>query len=214
MEQINAEPPIAPVQQGNPKKRLMIVGVLIVLLAGLGMLILGSGSKPKTPLASPSPTRTLRSLNVKPSPTLMPHPSAGSFTLTTQDGRTRYPVDSQIKLILTADSGGTRVVGYDAVLKYTLAGFAYSKTTSLIPDYQVYAKDAGTYISASGVQALTSSVSGVFTNTPLLQFEFTAARKGTYTFFLMQKGSETNKMVDDKAQTTYPQTGKLQLEIY
>lgn len=143
----------------------------------------------------------------------MPHPKAGSYVLSTSDGQRRYPVNTRIHIVLTASSGGKSVVGYDVVLKYPLAGFAYTSAVSLLPDFQAYPKETAGYVSVSGVKSLTSSTSGVLEDTRLLQFEFTAAAPGTYTFSLAQRGSGTNKMVDDKAQTTYPQTSQLQLEI-
>lgn len=197
--------------QGS-NKRPLLIAALIVALIGLGVFIV-MGKAGKKGSAIPAPTGS-QAVQKVPTPTLYPYPKGGSYSLKTADNLVRYPVDAQIKIILTASSGGANIVGYDAVLKYSLAGFAYTKTTSLLPDFQVFAKDNHGSIGASGVKTLTSSSGAVFENIPLLEFEFVAARKGTYTFSLRQKGSEANKLVDDKAQTTYPTTSKLQLEIY
>lgn len=203
-------------ENNNSNKRVAIIAVLCVALAVLALVtILGMGKKKGADTAvSPAVTNPTSRQVAVPTPTLIPYPSGGSYSLKTSDGQLRYPVNSTIKVILTANSQGKFIVGYDAVLRYSRSGFAYMKTTSLLTDYQIFAKDNHGSIGVSGVKALTSSTSGVMENVPLLEFEFTAAQKGSYSFVLRQKGSEANKLVDDKAQTTYPQTSKLQLEIY
>ncbi len=202
------------------KKRIITIGVLLICLMILGVWLISSGKKTglisthnptptqgNIPLMSPLPLKT-------PTPTLIPHPVAGYFKLATKDGRNRYEKNSAITVVLTAGSENKQVVSYDVVLKYPVSGFAFQKAVSLNPDFQIFAQDNRGYISISGIKNLQSTSSSVWTNTPLIEYNFNVPQAGTYKLILQQVGKETNKMVDDKAFAVYPQTAQLELEIY
>lgn len=147
-------------------------------------------------------------------PTMIPRPTLGSMTMKTKDAATRYQVGRPVSIIIQASSDGSSIVAYDAILSYDNTGFTLGGSTSLAPDFKMFAFDRKTYISFSAVRSLQSTKLDAWSNFPLIEVALVPKAKGSYTFKLSPEGKETSKLVTDKNQAVYPKTTELHLEIY
>ena len=162
-----------------------------------------------TPQGTPqSPISNLLS----PTPTLIPYPTNGSFTLTEEGGRTSVPLGTSFTINLTATSTDT-VAGYDVILSYDETAFHRQSVQNKLDSFRIFPYDRSTHLSLSATKNLQVSTPIRFTNTPILSLTFTPEKKGTYTFSLKAVGNESSKLVNESAQVTYPQSADFRIEI-
>lgn len=145
-------------------------------------------------------------------PTLIPYPKNGSFTLKTTTSVVKLGESFSVDLVAT--SGEKPVAGYDVVLSYDKSALDRQSVQNFVDAFRIYTYDRTpdrTSISATKNIQVNDQV--IFSNTPLLRFTFVATKTGTFSLSLKPVGAESSKMVDDEANVTYPELSDLSLEI-
>jgi len=202
---IPAMPPPQTIQVEKKRSPAMVI-IALILVVILGIFIYISTQK-KTP-TSIRPNRVTSTI-----PTVTPRPIVGSMTISSSGG-IRFSKNSAVTLQIKASSEGRQVVGYDVVVTYDKTAFDFVKATSLMDDFKVYSYDRPTYVSLSAIKSLQDNNVTTWNNQSLSELTFQPKKTGTYIFSLTSVGKETSKLVDEKAETIYPSTGQLQLEVY
>jgi len=204
--------PVAENKQRSGNKIMPILAIVILLMI-IGAVIIATsiGKKQNTSedISAVVPTSVPTA-----TPTLIPYPTLGSMAISTKEGTNRYQVDSSVNVILSATSDGKNIVTYDGIISYDKSAFSYVKAESIDADYKVFAYDRPTHVSLSGVKMIQDNTVSSWSNTPIVEVEFKALKKGSYVFDLAPVGKETSKLVDDKGQVVYPQSSPVKLEIY
>jgi len=191
-------------------KRIVLLGIAFVLLIAISIVVIFSNNSKKDQIQKAKPT--LDGMIV--TPTLIPHPVLGSMTMSTEIKESRLSIKKPVSLIVAAVSEGKNIVGYDTIISYDKEAFSYTGAQSLLSDFTVYPYERPTHVAISAIKSLQSNTVTSWDNTPVLRVTFQPKKTGTYTFYLSPKGPEASKMMDDKAQATYPETSKLVLDIY
>jgi len=214
MEQHYTPLPQTTIESPKKSKNKVVIIFLFIILIVLAGIMVWSGERKKNSIQKQADIMVSPVLFPSITPTLIPYPTLGSMRLSTKDNEKRYKKNTQFTLILSARSQGKSIVGYDGVIGYEKQGFEFIKATSMLPEFKIYPFNRPTHLSVSGVKSLQNNSTTTWDDTVLIEVEFQAKQPGTYVFTLTPQGKETSKLVDDKAQVTYPTTGKLQLEIY
>lgn len=196
----------------NNNRKILIIGSMVLLIL-LVILMLVFQKKPPTKTEELSSTVSSR-VQSTPIPTLIPHPTLGSMTISAVGGVIRFPNNKELSVLISSSSEGKNIVAYDAILSFDKSAFTYVKTASQMSDFNVFSYERPTYLSMSAIKSLQNNKSTPWNKQPLVEVVFKPKKTGTYIFMLSPMGKETSKLVDDKANVVYPKTDKLELEIY
>lgn len=97
----------------------------------------------------------------------------GSLTLSVKNVKVSYKVGEVITVIVSADSDGRSISGYDAVLSYDSSKVTFSKVKNLRDDFQTFVKKGVVSpVTLTGVKKLDASEVSVFSGTPLAEVSF------------------------------------------
>ena len=188
------------------KKMLLFLAIFLLAASVVGYMVLRAmpnqsfqGNTSQTALA---PTIT---------PTLIPYPTKGEFTLIAST--LKGTVNKPFTMRLVATSTDT-VAGYDVVLTYDKTAFDTQAVQNLADAFRIFPYDKlPDHMSISGTKDLKVTTPVQFSQTPLIQFTFLPKKSGIYTFSLKAVGAESSKMVNESAQVTYPTLHDVRLEI-
>lgn len=198
-----------PTDTHTPHTKFMLFVLAIVLFGAsvTGYIISQNMQNKKTASGF-----TRQNMSPTITPTLIPYPKNGVFTLKPSAQSMRVGETFSIDLIAT--SGKMPVAGYDVVLTYDKSAFNRQSVQNLEEAFRIYTYDRTadrTSISATKNIQVTAPIT--FADSPLLRFTFVAKKAGNFTVSLKPVGAESSKMVDDEANVTYPDLSDISLEI-
>lgn len=97
----------------------------------------------------------------------------GTLTLSVKNVKVSYKAGEVITVIVSADSDGRSISGYDAVLSYDSSKVTFSKVKNLRDDFQTFVKKGVVSpVTLTGVKKLDASEVSVFSGTPLAEVSF------------------------------------------
>jgi len=151
-------------------------------------------------------------LPASPTPTRIPYPQNGEFTLESDSLQGR--VNTPVTLRLVATSGTEEVGGYDVVMSFDKTAFDTQSIQNLVDVFQIFPYNKlPDHLSVSATKDVQVTGKVHFSHTPILQFTFIPKRAGMYVFSLKARGAESCQMVNESTQVTYPATSDIRLEI-
>ena len=118
--------------------------------------------------------------------------------LRSKTGQNIANVGGNIVLVLSCDSKGADVVAYDALIRYDKTLFKMVNTQSLISDFKIYDNERENRLALTGVKSLSSKEDIVFDNKDIAAITFTALKKGSGTFNLIDKYDNEGSQIVDK----------------
>jgi len=146
-------------------------------------------------------------------PTLIPYPKNGSFVLKLRPGTQNIQTGKSFILDLYATSGKDTVAGYDVIFSYDQTAFSRQSVQNGLDSFRIFTFNRKGHLAISATKNISSVEPVRLDNTPLLSFTFIALKKGMYVFSLKPVGNESSKLVNERAQVTYPEVSDFRLEI-
>ena len=143
----------------------LMIGIFVILIALI--LIMRTGYD-----MSFVPDSFVNTMMPRRNPPVMPV-KKGTLTLSDKNMKTSYKTGEVITVVVSADSDGRSISGYDAVLTYDSSKVSFSRVKNLRDDFQTFVKK-GTVspVTLTGVKKLDASRESVFFQTPLAEFSF------------------------------------------
>lgn len=179
---------------------LMVMLVIFIVFFGLSMYLLSGGTF----------DQGVRSQGI------MDYGSSQgpSMMIKTATGMTDFSVGDEIELVVTGDSKGVDINGFDVLLGYDTDNVEMLEVLPVRKDYQAFTFPNDRYVSVTVTKLLESQMPGIFGNEDMLQFKVKANRPGTYDFRLMeQQGNEKTKMVDTSTGILVPSLNTVSVTV-
>ncbi len=139
----------------------------------------------------------------------------GSMSLVVKDAPdSRVAVGTAFTLLVLADSEGTDIVGFDALLSYDPSMNPGTATTPLT-SFKLFTFNRDGHLTFTATKSPNITTPTPFQKSQILTIPFTSSAKGVYTFSILSKnGKETTKMVDVNTKVFSPQPSSLKVTIY
>jgi hypothetical protein len=166
------------VNQNKPMVYIIPV-VIIVLLAGV-IIFINRQSRLQTEKEG---VNTQEELKLQPTTeSVVKTAEKGTLTLSVKEPKTFFSVGDTVTLVVTANSDGKPITGYDVVIPFDSTIVSYKGSTSLKTEYQIFgnAKNGKAYI--TGIKQLSVTEPIVFTTIPITEITFSLIKSGTITF--------------------------------
>ncbi len=129
-------------------------------------------------------------------------------------GKSTYEVGDEIILTVAADSNGSDINGFDALLGYDPEKLEVVSAESAKKEFQLFTFKNPTYLSLTATKLLTVNAPAVFTGDILITVKMKAKASGKTSVELMGiQGHEKSKLVDNKAEIIIPALNAIELEI-
>lgn len=116
----------------------------------------------------------------------------GSITLMTKDKSQTVSFAKPIHIIISADSAGESLTGFDAVLQFDTSALSFVSATSLDPAFTLYKNNRDTGLNMTGVIEVGDNMPHVFVNAPLVEVVLQPKKIGSATVVLQMSPGETN----------------------
>lgn len=162
-------------------RQFILIVVILGILAGGVYMTAGSKSNKKAPVPSIAPTIQPTSMPVR----------KGSLTLRNPAGDAYQP-GTTVTVSLYADSAGTNIVGYDAVVSYEPEVSEFKSASSLRSDFDVSAVTKGSQVYLTGTKKLSATDSSVLASDAMAELVFTVKAVGELPFRLVYAPGKTN----------------------
>lgn len=157
---------------------LSLLGVVIVVG---GIMYIARGKLPEK--YKIKETNLLRRIIDEPKPT--PAKITGTMATTPKGSKTMYRKGDVVTMLISADSKGDRITGYDAVLRYDPTMLQFDKVASLVEGLDLYQTEVASEVQGktdlvvTGIQSISQKEPFLFNNTPLVEVTFMVKKKGT-----------------------------------
>jgi hypothetical protein len=175
----------------------LLVAFLIVFV-GSGIYMIANRQKPAV---NEENQATIKQENMA-LPTVAP--KTGSLSLSTEaiEGVT---VGENASLIISGDSQGKNIVGYDTVVQYDPAAFEFVEARSSLADFKIYPKDMNGILVLTVLKALDSKTETILAGEELATLVFKSKAVGSYDFSLMETSDkEKTDMITDNTEILLP----------
>jgi hypothetical protein len=147
-------------------------------------------------------------------PTPIVHSVFGSLTISSKTGSNIFSLGQPITLVVSGDSQGKDVVGYDVLFQYPSSDFSFVSKTSATTDFQAYSFVKDNQVSITGAKGINVKTATVFNKMNLVEITFQPKTAGKFTFTIKRNlGKETSKFVDSNTKVYYPSGNSVVIEV-
>ena len=91
----------------------------------------------------------------------------GVLKVSTKDNKRNYKVGDTVELLVSANSDGQSVIGYDVMLTYDATKLQFKESQSLDPSFNMFTFTKKGKVSLTGVKRVKPAVSTVMSGAPL-----------------------------------------------
>ena len=195
-------------QPETPKKNFIIPFLVILILVAAVELFLLVQKNGKFPSAV--------STNVEetsPAPDKLVGVTEGAFNVSAGN-KSGYTVGVPFTVILSADSNGRGVVGFDAVFQYDPTAFTVGLVSSPVAGFSATSNTSKGYLDVTSTKDSEKILTPVFKNTDVLALTFTPKKKGNFLIRLLNKiDNSSTKFIDDNTKIFLPSTGSVNVTV-
>ncbi len=188
---------------------IVMIAIFIVFL-GIGMFLLTQKG-----FNSATPDKAMEKQEPVEEQSMTGEQQSGAMMkLQTMNGSTSYKVGDMVDVVVSGDSNGKDISGFDTLLSYDPAVFEVVQVKPVMKEFQVFTFKNPGYVSMTSTKLLTVQTPTVFTNAELIDVTLKAKAAGSTTVAIKaNEGKEKTKMVDNEANIIMPGVGSLDLVI-
>ena len=153
--------------------------VIVIVLGGIVYV-----AQKKIPAQYQNQGKTLlRHVAETPAPTQSP--VTGTMDVAQKTQKATFKRGETVSFIISADSKGDTITGYDAVLRYDPQLLTFSKATSLVEGMDLFQTDEPSEVSGkselvvTAIQSISQKDPFIFSRTPLAEVSFVVKKAGT-----------------------------------
>ena len=180
-------------QKKDKKPFLIGISVFLLLFVGLVFLLVFN-KKPQDKEKLQIATKQVPTV----SETIKEKTYEATMKLKSKTGENITNTGGNIVLVLSCDSKGTDVVAYDALIGYDKTLFEMVSTQSLVSDFKIYDNQRDERVALTGVKSLSSTEDIIFDNKDIAAITFTALKKGSGVFKIIDKLDNEGSQIVDK----------------
>jgi hypothetical protein len=147
----------------SPVSKSLIYGLIGVILVGSGMLYYRLYMKPTVSEPKPVPPKAA---------------PQGSLKLIPEGNRTVYKEGEDVTLVLSADSAGQSIAGFDAVFDTSTTDAKLVTVEGLAAGFKIFSNQESDFISITAVQDEQLPTEKTFQNEPIARLTFTPQHSG------------------------------------
>lgn len=199
---------VASNQPQEPKKNFLVLFLIVLALVAaveLFLLLQKNGKFPSAVSTNVEETSLARDE--------LEGVAEGAFNVSAGDKST-YTVGVPFTVILSADSNGRGVVGFDAVFQYDTTAFTVGSVSSPVVGFSATSNTSKGYLDVTSTKDSEKIVTPVLKNTDVLVLTFTPKKKGSFSIRLLDKiNNSSTKYIDDNTKIFLPKTGSVTVTV-
>jgi hypothetical protein len=219
MESIET-PPQLQRQQANSiqyeSKQYAVIALGAILILFIIFLVFLATKREKTTIQSKANGEQTEMITRVSKPVSSPTPMIYDVTmeLTKKDGLITHRFGQELVIILTADSKGRDVTGYDALVGFDTSKVQLKSVKSLVSDMTIYKYEKDNMVQITGTKSLSSTSLVFFNRTPILEYTFQPIQQGTAIFEIIDvKGKAKSQIVDSRSVPVLVTPSKFEITI-
>lgn len=141
-------------------------------------------------------------------------PKKGQVSLIVKSGTDRFTAGQPMSLIISGDSNGKNITGFDFLIAYDKTAFSFDKAASISPDFGLQTFQNTDGLVLTGNKRLQVNQPTIFSNSQLIELVFIPKKSGQFDFsILSSSGKEKSLMVDVNSQVFYPRLNSLKIDV-
>jgi len=119
-----------------------------------------------------------------------------------------------VTVVISGDSIGKEIVGYDALISYDKSALILQNAKSTIVDFSLFKFDRSAHLSLTSVKNLNSKTPTVLKDTPMIELVFKTTKSGAFPIVIQSDiDKESTKMVDEKTNVFYPNLSSIMVNV-
>jgi hypothetical protein len=138
----------------------------------------------------------------------------GEVSLIVKNKTDRFTIGQPMSLIISGNSNGKNITGFDFIIAYDKTAFSFNKAVSLSSDFDLKVFQIGDGLIVTGNKKLQVNRPTILSNNHLIELVFVPKKAGQFDFsILSSSGKEKTQMVDVNSQIFYPRVNSLKVDV-